>query len=130
MILKRFFKIWPGGDEWVCRMEVSPLPPQRRKPTKPKSARLEADTLIIREVIELLKQKPNSFSAICSVWPRYPELSENVKGPGNIVVSIKSGQILLPAKPKMTTEEKAIVLGLIGPIVTAGAKELVSRFRR
>lgn len=85
----------------------------------------EHNQLLIDKVIELLKYKPDFFSA---KWFTGKRLDSSIRSQDkNILIMIETGQITLPTEPKMTKEQKEVVKQLVAPIVEKDSKYLIEK---
>ena len=83
------------------------------------------EQLITEKVIELLKTKPERFSAR---WFNGKTLDKSVRIQSTgILIMIDSGQIFQPVKPRMTKEQKELVKQLLEPIVKKDSDYLIER---
>lgn len=83
------------------------------------------EQLLIEKVIEMLKTKPECFSAR---WFTGKSLDKSVKSQnGEILIIIDSGQICQPVEPRMTKEQKELVKQLLEPIVKKDSDYLIER---
>ena len=83
------------------------------------------EQLITEKVIELLKTKPERFSAR---WFNGKTLDKSVRIQSTgILIMIDSGQIFQPVKPRMTKEQKELVKQLLEPIVKKDSDYLIKR---
>lgn len=87
---------------------------------------LEAhNQLLIEKVIELLRCKPNLFSAR---WFSGGSLDKSVQSQDkNILIMIETGEITKPTEPKMTKKQKEAVKQLIKPIVEKDSQYLIEK---
>lgn len=83
------------------------------------------EQLVIEKVIELLKTKPDSFSAR---WFGDTSLQTSVQSSDRqILIMIKTGQIIAPIQPEMTRKQRRIIMKLLDPIVKKDSEYLVQR---
>jgi len=81
--------------------------------------------LLVEKVIEILKTKPECFSAR---WFNGSSLDESVRSDDKqILIMINNGAILQPVKPRMSKEEKQIVKRLIEPIIKKDSDYLIEK---
>ena len=84
------------------------------------------DRVFIEKIIELLKNKPDYFSAMGF---NGKSLDSSIQSKDkNIVIMIESGHILRPLEIKMLQNEKEIIKQLILPIVERDSKYLIEKF--
>jgi len=85
---------------------------------------LEAhDQLLIDRVIELLKFKPENFSAR---WFSGESLDKSIQSKDRkILILIETGEITSPTTPKMTKQQKETIKQLVQPIVEKDSKYLI-----
>lgn len=73
------------------------------------------EQLFIEKVIEIVKTKPECFSAR---WFNGKSLDESVISQNkDILIMIDSGQIILPIEPRMNKKQKKLIKQLLEPIV-------------
>ena len=85
----------------------------------------EHNQLLIDKVIELLKCKPDFFSA---KWFTGKSLDSSIRSQDkNILIMIETGKIIEPTEPKMTKEQKEAVKQLVTPIVEKDSKYLIEK---
>lgn len=83
------------------------------------------DQLLIEKVIELLKCKPDFFSA---KWFTGKSLDSSILSKDkNILIMIETGQIAQPTQPQMTKQQKEVVKQLVAPIVEKDSKYLIEK---
>lgn len=83
------------------------------------------EQLLTEKVIEMLKTKPERFSAR---WFTGKSLDKSVRSQNKeILIIIDSGQICLPVEPRMTKEQKEVVKQLLEPIVKKDSDYLIER---
>lgn len=83
------------------------------------------EQLVIEKVIELLKTKPDSFSAR---WFNDTSLQKSVQSSDRqILIMIKTGEIIDPIRPSMTRKQKRLVMKLLDPIVKKDSEYLIQR---
>ena len=83
------------------------------------------EQLVIEKVIELLKTKPDSFSAR---WFGDTSLQTSVQSSNRqILIMIKTGQIISPIQPEMTRKQRRIIMKLLDPIVKKDSEYLMQR---
>jgi len=83
------------------------------------------EQLFIEKVIEMLKTKPECFSAR---WFTGKSLDKSVRSQNKeILIMIDSGQICQPIEPRMTKEQKELVKQLLEPIVKKDSDYLIER---
>lgn len=88
----------------------------------------EGEQIIIEKVIELLKMKPEYFSAH---WYSGRTLDSSVRYKnGDILIMIDTGQILHPIEVKMTKMQKDVVKELIRPIIKKSAEYIINNITR
>ena len=81
--------------------------------------------LVIEKVIELLKTNPDSFSAR---WFDDTSLQTSVQSSDRqILIMIKTGQIISPIQPEMTRKQRRIIMKLLDPIVKKDSEYLMQR---
>jgi hypothetical protein len=84
--------------------------------------------LLVEKVIEILKEKPECFSAR---WFNGSSLDASVRSNDNqILIMIYDGQIVQPVNPQMSKRQKNMVKQLIQPIVKKDSDYLVDRLVR
>ena len=100
--------------------------PSSQKEEKPNLNPLyEHEQLLINKIIELLKSKPEDFSAR---WLSGESLKKSVRNPnGKILIMIETGEIISPTEPDMTKEQKEQIKKLIQPIVERDSKYLIEK---
>jgi len=85
----------------------------------------EHEQLLIEKVIEMLKTKPECFSAR---WFTGKSLDKSVRSQNKeILIMIDSGQICHPVEPRMTKEQKELIKQLLEPIVKKDSDYLIER---
>lgn len=83
------------------------------------------EQLLTEKVIEMLKTKPECFSAR---WFTGKSLDKSVRSQSKeILIMINSGQICEPVEPRMTKEQKELVKQLLAPIVKKDSDYLIER---
>lgn len=83
------------------------------------------EQLFTEKVIEMLKNKPDCFSAR---WFTGKSLDRSVRSQNKeILILINSGQIFMPVKPKMTKEQKELVKQLLEPIIKKDSDYLIEQ---
>ena len=83
------------------------------------------EQLLIEKVIEMLKTKPEYFSAR---WFTGKSLDKSVRSRNEeILIMIDSGQICHPVKPRMTKEQKELIKQLLKPIVKKDSDYLIEQ---
>jgi len=83
------------------------------------------DQLLIEKVIELLKCKPEFFSAR---WFTGKSLDGSIQSQDkNILIMIETGEIAKPTHPNMTKQQKETVKQLVAPIVEKDSKYLIEK---
>lgn len=83
----------------------------------------EHEQLLIEKVIEMLKTKPECFSAR---WFTGKSLDKSVRSQNKeILIMIDSGQICHPVEPRMTKEQKELIKQLLEPIVKKDSDYLI-----
>ncbi len=81
--------------------------------------------LLVEKVIEILKTKPECFSAR---WFTGQSLDASVRSNDKqILIMIYDGQITLPVNPRMSKEQKEIIKQLIKPIVKKDSDYLIEK---
>lgn len=86
----------------------------------------ELDRILVEKVIKKLDSPGTSFSAR---WFNQKQIGPSVgTRDGNTVISIETGQIITPFKPKMTNEQRETIKELIKPIVEKDIKYIVDTF--
>lgn len=81
------------------------------------------EQLLIERIIEMLKTKPECFSAR---WFTGKSLDKSVRSSNKeILIMIYDGQITQPVRPKMTKQQKEIIKQLIEPIVKKDSDYLI-----
>lgn len=81
---------------------------------------------VIEKVIDLLKTKPDSFSAR---WFDKTSLQSSVRSSDRqILIMIKTGQIITPIQLNMTRKQKRIIRKLLDPIVKKDSDYLIQSF--
>jgi hypothetical protein len=81
--------------------------------------------LLVEKVIEILKTKPECFSAR---WFNGSSLDASVRSNDKqILIMIYDGQITQPVNPRMSKEQKAMVKQLIEPIVKKDSDYLIEK---
>lgn len=84
------------------------------------------EQLLTEKVIEMLKTKPECFSAR---WFTGKSLDKSVRSQNKkILIMIDSGQICQPVEPRMTKEQKEVVKQLLEPIVKKDSDYLIEQF--
>lgn len=85
----------------------------------------EHEQLLIEKVIEMLKTKPEYFSAR---WFTGKSLDKSVRSQNKeILIMIDSGQICHPVEPRMTKEQKELIKQLLEPIVKKDSNYLIEQ---
>lgn len=85
----------------------------------------EHEQLLIEKVIEMLKTKPECFSAR---WFTGKSLDKSVRSQNKkILIMIDSGQICHPVEPRMTKEQKELIKQLLEPIVKKDSDYLIEQ---
>ena len=85
----------------------------------------EHEQLLIETVVELLKSKPNAFSA---KWFTGKRIDQSIRSQdGNILIMIQTGEIIDPIRPTMSKEQKEIITKLIIPIVEKDSKYVIEK---
>ena len=85
----------------------------------------EHEQLFIEKVIEMLKTKPECFSAR---WFTGKSLDKSVINQNKeILIMIDSGQICHPVEPQMTKEQKELIKQLLEPIVKKDSDYLIEQ---
>lgn len=83
------------------------------------------EQLLTEKVIEMLKTKPEYFSAR---WFNGKSLDNSVTSQnGEILIMIDSGQICQPVKPRMSKKQKELVKQLLEPIVKKDSDYLIEQ---
>lgn len=83
------------------------------------------EQLLTEKVIEMLKTKPECFSAR---WFTGKSLDKSVRSQNKkILIMIDSGQIFQPVEPRMTKEQKDVVKQLLEPIVKKDSDYLIEQ---
>lgn len=83
------------------------------------------EQLLTEKVIEMLKTKPECFSAR---WFTGKSLDRSVRSQNKeILIMIDSGQICQPVEPRMTKEQKEVVKQLLEPIVKKDSDYLIEQ---
>ena len=83
------------------------------------------EQLLIEKVIELLKRKPDFFSA---KWFTGKSLGNSVQSQDkNILIMIDTGEIIQPTCPEMTVQQKEVVRRLVTPVVEKDSKYLIEK---
>ena len=83
------------------------------------------EQLVIEKVIELLKTNHDSFSAR---WFDNTSLQTSVQSSDRqILIMIKTGQIIAPIQPEMTRKQRRIIMKLLDPIVKKDSEYLMQR---
>ena len=81
--------------------------------------------LLVEKVIEILKTKPECFSAR---WFTGQSLDASVRSNDKqILIMIYDGQITQPVNPRMSKEQKEMVKQLIEPIVKKDSDYLIEK---
>lgn len=81
--------------------------------------------LLVEKVIEMLKTKPECFSAR---WFTGKSLDASVRSNDKqILIMIYDGQITQPVNPRMSKEQKEMVKQLIEPIVKKDSDYLIEK---
>ena len=81
--------------------------------------------LLVEKVIEMLKTKPECFSAR---WFNGQSLDASVRSNDKqILIMIYNGQITHPVNPRMSKEQKEMVKQLIEPIVKKDSDYLIEK---
>jgi hypothetical protein len=99
-----------------------------RKPTLNKSVVSGScydahEQLLVERIIEMLKTKPECFSAR---WFNGKSLDKSVRSSNKqILIMIYDGQITQPVVPKMTKQQKETIKQLIEPIVKKDSDYLI-----
>lgn len=79
---------------------------------------------LIKKVIELLKDKPEIFSA---KWFNGMSIDKSVRSKDTQILIGLCGSIIAPIKPEMTDKQKELLAQLIAPIVERDKKELIDK---
>lgn len=83
------------------------------------------EQLLIEKVIEMLKTKPECFSAR---WFTGKSLDKAVRSQnGEILIMIDNGQICQPIEPRMSEKQKELVKQLLEPIVKKDSYYLIEQ---
>lgn len=83
------------------------------------------EQLIIEKVIELLREKPDCFTAR---WFNGKFIDKSVRSRnGEILIMIDTGQIIQPMEPLMTKKQKMIIRQLLEPIIKKDSDYLIER---
>lgn len=83
------------------------------------------EQLLVEKVIEILKTKPEYFSAR---WFTGSSLDDSVRSDDKqILIMIYDGQITRPVNPRMSKEQKEMVKQLIEPIVKKDSDYLIEK---
>lgn len=86
------------------------------------------EQLLVEKVIEVLKTKPECFSAR---WFTGSSLDASVRSNDKqILIMIYDGQITQPVNPRMSKEQKEMVKQLIKPIVKKDSDYLIEKLVR
>ena len=81
--------------------------------------------LLIEKIIEMLKTKPECFSAR---WFTGKSLDSSVRSQNKeILIMIDTGQICHPVEPRMSKEQKELIKQLLEPIVKKDSDYLIER---
>lgn len=81
--------------------------------------------LLIEKIIEMLKTKPEYFSAR---WFTGKSLDMSIRSQNKeILIMIDTGQILQPVEPRMSVEQKELIKQLLEPIVKKDSDYLIKR---
>lgn len=101
--IKKLFKIEKKGDSTIIE-DINTDSPIKKH-----------EQLLINRVIELLQNDPDFFSAR---WFNGNSIDSSVQSRDrNILIMIKTGDILQPTRPIMTKEQNDIIKKLLVPIV-------------
>jgi len=86
----------------------------------------EHEQLLVERVIEALRENPEDFSA---KWWTGKSLDSSVQHKnGELLITVKGGEIIRPLEPKMSDEQKYIVKKLLEPIVKRDSYEIIKNF--
>lgn len=83
------------------------------------------EQLFIEKAIEILKKKPDNFSAR---WCIEKRIESSVLFEESNLLIMDSGQIIQPISPKMTQEQKEIIQRLIEPIFKKDSICIIENF--
>jgi hypothetical protein len=81
--------------------------------------------LLIEKIIEMLKTKPECFSAR---WFTGKSLDKSIRSQNQeILIIIETGQICQPVEPQMSEEQKELIKQLLKPIIKKDSDYIIDR---
>lgn len=85
----------------------------------------EHNRLLINRIIELLESAPQKFSA---KWFSGRRLDSSIQSKDRAIsIMIRTGQIISPTEPEMTTKQLNTIKQLVKPIVERDSKTLLDK---